>query len=945
MRYFDNRVIEVFADRKRNGEEVVKEELINYLNNQTDFIDLTNISELFTAKKLAEIFKVKRNTVSHYLNQLTNEGKLVKINSRPVYYFHKGAFERHYYLLSSTIYRSAEDVLKEQPLFGKETDFFSLLIGHDKSLNRVIEQMKMALNYPDNGLPVLITGESGTGKSYLVQLVYQYCLENELIAEEAPMVTFNCAQYANNPELLTSNLFGHVKGAYTGADEDKEGAFEQADGGILFLDEVHRLNAEGQEKLFTYLDQGHIYRMGDTGKPIQTKTRLFFATTEELTSTFLTTFIRRIPIQVVMPSIQERSRSERVELVYAFFLNERKKIGRPLRVSVQVISLLTSSSFKGNIGELKNVVKVTAARAYTEQKNKKEVHITIYHLPDSILENKQQGLQTATPEEIVLTENTTTSQLVERYNPNQKRVVATFEKLINEFQMAECRLENCDNQLKQSVDHLFDYLLFETDRQQKHELLVYLTQYIRETFRQMESAYQIKFNGNSVYALSYYLFQRGSGKWSPEDNELQERIKEMERQIEDAYPASFHYVTRILELCQPKLDLDISAMDRIVLSLYLKKADWTKKLGIPKAVIVAHGYATASSIANVANRFLEKDIFESFDMPLDVSPQRIAEEILDYSENNDISNGLVILVDMGSLKEIYQYFPKQITVPIAIMNNVTTPLAIAVGENLQKKLSLSEIAERSAKQAVLDWEIIYPEENKTKALLTTCQTGIGTAAHISHLLEKSLPSTCGLKVLPYEFQILADKKKSETVFSVYDVLGIIGTDNPDVEEIPYLSLEELISGDENQKLSEWLNVVMTEEENQLFNKNVIRNFSLEKVIDSVTILDTEKVMKEIELFMRELELQADLTLSNAKKLALYVHVSCLIERLIRNIPIDSYPCDEELAQCQRSVFNQIRKAFSVIENDYSVTIPDSEIVYIYDIVYRNVDKPTKDEDF
>lgn len=923
----------------------MKEKLINYLNNQTDFIDLTNVSELFTAKKLAEIFKVKRNTVSHYLNQLTNEGELVKINSRPVYYFHKGAFERHYYLLSSNSYRSAEEILKEQPLFGKEKDFFSLLIGHDKSLKRVIEQIKMALNYPDNGLPVLITGESGTGKSYLVQLIYQYCLENELILDEAPMVTFNCAQYANNPELLMSNLFGHVKGAYTGADEDKSGAFEQADGGILFFDEVHRLNAEGQEKLFTYLDQGVIYRMGDTGNPRRTKTRLFFATTEELTSTFLTTFIRRIPIQITMPSIQERSRSERIELVYAFLLNERRKINKAIRISGQVIRLLTSSSFKGNIGELKNVIKVTAAKAYTEQKNKKEVHITIYHLPDAILKTNNKGLQTDTPAEILLTENTTTNQLVERYNPNQKRAIATFEKLINEFQAYGCKLESCESKLKQIVDHLFDYLLFETDRQQNHELLVYLTQYIRETFRQMESAYQIKFNGNSVYALSYYLFQRGSCKWSPEDNDLQELIKEMERQIEAAYPASYHYVMRILELCKPKLDLDVSTMDRIVLSLYLKKADWTKKMGIPKAVIVAHGYATASSIANVANRFLEKDIFESFDMPLDISPQRIAEEILDYSENNDISNGLVILVDMGSLKEINQYFPKQITVPIAIMNNVTTPLAITVGENLQKKLSLSEIAERSTKQAVLDWKIIYPEENKTKALLTTCQTSIGTASHISHLLENSLPSTCKLKVLPYEFQILADKKKSETIFSIYDVVGIIGTDNPDVKDIPYLSLEELISGDENQKLSEWLDSVMTQEENQLFNKNVIRNFSLEKVIDSVTILDTEKVMKEIELFMRDLELQTDLILSNAKKLALYVHVSCLIERLIRNVPIDSYTCNEELAQCQISVFNQIRKAFSVIENRYSVTIPDSEIVYIYDIVYRNADKLRKDEDF
>lgn len=248
------------------GRIYMKQELLSYLNNQTDFIDLNNLNDLFTAAKLAEVFQVKRNTVSHYLNQLTKEGKLVKINSRPVYYFHKEAFEHQFYLLSGNVYSSTEEIMKEQPLFGREKDFFSLMIGHDKSLNRVVEQIKTALNYPDNGLPVLITGESGTGKSYLVQLIYQYCLAHDLINENAPLVTLNCAQYANNPELLTSNLFGHAKGAFTGADSDKTGAFESANGGILFLDEVHRLNSEGQEKLFTYLDQGVIYRMGDTAK-------------------------------------------------------------------------------------------------------------------------------------------------------------------------------------------------------------------------------------------------------------------------------------------------------------------------------------------------------------------------------------------------------------------------------------------------------------------------------------------------------------------------------------------------------------------------------------------------------------------------------------------------------------------------------------------------------
>lgn len=923
----------------------MKEELLNYLKNQTAFLNLEDLSELFTASKLAEVFKVKRNTVSQYLNQLTESGELVKINSRPVYYFHKGAFEKQFFALRTNHYESVQMILAEQPMFGKEQDFFSLLIGHDKSLNRVIEQIKAALNYPDGGLPVLINGESGTGKSYLVKLVHHYCIQKELLPEDAPFITLNCAQYANNPELLTSNLFGSVKGAYTGAETDRKGAFEAADGGILFLDEVHRLNAEGQEKLFTYLDQGEIYRMGDTSHPISVHTRLFFATTEDLTSNFLNTFIRRIPIQVTIPSLQERARNERLELIYSFLIHEQTKVKRELLITGQTLELLASGNFKGNIGELKNIIKVMTAKALSEVSPDQPVKLTIYHLPESLLSMNSSNLQNSLPEEVLINSESRLDTLMLANTQSQKRVEDSFTKMILEYQKSQGRLSDCQLNLKEIVDQLFDYLLFETDRQQKHEMLLYLTQYVRETFRQMESAYQIKFNGNSVYAVGYYLFQRGSSRWMSEDTQIMELIRQLETQISEAYPASYYYVQRILELCKPKVDIEISAMDRIVLTLYLKKADWTKEQGMAKAVIVAHGYATASSIANVANRFLGKDVFESFDMPLDVTPQQIAEEILDYSENNDISNGLVILVDMGSLKEIYQYFPKQINVPIVIMNNVTTPLAIAVGENIKFQRTLNELATKSAEEAHFDWEIIYPKENRTKALLTTCQTGIGTATQICHLLEKSLPSTCELKILPYEYRVLEEKKLDETVFSVYEVLGIIGTDDPHIPKMPYLSLEELISGDEQQILTEWLTSVMTEEENQIFNTNVIRNFSLEKVIDSVTILDTDKVMREIDLFMRDLELAGRIQLSNAKKLALYVHVSCLIERLIRNVPIETYEGYAELYQCQKELLEIIKQAFSVIERDYSVTIPDSELAYIFDIIHEKSDTSMKDEEF
>ena len=82
------------------------------------------------------------------------------------------------------------------------------------------------------------------------------------LKQKVPFIYFNCAEYFNNPELLTSHLFGYKKGSFTGADNDHQGLVELADGGFFFLDEVHRLTNEGQEKLFTLLDKGYLPEWG-----------------------------------------------------------------------------------------------------------------------------------------------------------------------------------------------------------------------------------------------------------------------------------------------------------------------------------------------------------------------------------------------------------------------------------------------------------------------------------------------------------------------------------------------------------------------------------------------------------------------------------------------------------------------------------------------------------
>jgi sigma-54 dependent dga operon transcriptional activator len=113
-------------------------------------------------------------------------------------------------------------------------------------------------------------------------------------------------------------LFGHRQGAFTGASENKAGLVEQADGGYLLLDEVHRLPYEGQEKLFSILDKGQYRPLGSSATARSITVRLICATTEPVSSALLRTFQRRIQVCIDLPGIRQRSVEEQVELIVGF---------------------------------------------------------------------------------------------------------------------------------------------------------------------------------------------------------------------------------------------------------------------------------------------------------------------------------------------------------------------------------------------------------------------------------------------------------------------------------------------------------------------------------------------------------------------------------------------------------------------------------------------------
>ncbi|BBM18418.1 hypothetical protein G15_2083 [Enterococcus avium] len=139
--------------------------------------------------------------------------------------------------------------------------------------------------------------------------------------EGAPFAILNCADYADNPELLSATLFGYKTGAFTGAEKDTAGLLATADNGYLFLDEVHRLSKENQEKLFLFMDTGKYRPVGENVHWSSSEVRFIFATTEKNEDFLLETFNRRIQITIQLPTFEERPIQERLALIQQFFQN------------------------------------------------------------------------------------------------------------------------------------------------------------------------------------------------------------------------------------------------------------------------------------------------------------------------------------------------------------------------------------------------------------------------------------------------------------------------------------------------------------------------------------------------------------------------------------------------------------------------------------------------
>lgn len=202
---------------------------------------------------------------------------------------------------------------------------------------------------------VLVTGESGVGKELVARAIHQNSPR-----KEQPFVAVNCGALPEN--LLESELFGHEKGAFTGADSQKKGKFEAAANGSLFLDEIGELPTLMQVKLLRVLQEGSFYRVGGI-EPVHTNARILAATNRDLAREIAAgrfrqdLFYRLNLVHIHIPPLRERPEDIR-ELVGHFIGKANQELGRQIRgVSPTAMESIVSHSWPGNVRELENQLK------------------------------------------------------------------------------------------------------------------------------------------------------------------------------------------------------------------------------------------------------------------------------------------------------------------------------------------------------------------------------------------------------------------------------------------------------------------------------------------------------------------------------------------------------------------------------------------------------------
>lgn len=922
-----------------------------------------------TTSEISEAIGVLRPNVSKELNQLVREGRIKKLNGRPVHYVvnhavgkRKMKMEQKPSIGFAGDARISDHNIKEKSAAHKnEVDAFENMIGNRDSLKNQVEQAKAALLYPPHGLNTLIIGPTGSGKTYFANKMYHFALDKEIISKKG-FTTFNCADYAHNPQLLMSHLFGYVKGAFTGANSDKDGLIQEADGGMLFLDEVHRLPPEGQEMIFYFMDHGTYSRLGETTKVHHADVRLVYATTEDPESSLLQTFVRRIPIIIQLPDFKQRSAREKLQLLEQLLTLEANRIHKNIRLNEDVVQALLGSVTYGNVGQLKSNIQLVCAQGFlNSMHNKNEITLLFSQLPPNI----KDGLSNLADNRKELGNLSRLLEPTMVIKPNAKRGLPDIDSYelpynlyeiigdkatllkdegldqtaINNFIMTDINLHLKSFYRQGNLEKTFSSLNEIVDQE-----IIDLTKQIQRLLQEREN-YPVR--DNFIYAMSLHIssFIKRVQSGKP----LRSISSDLISMVHD-YPDELKIAEHVKVLIEDHYRFPVPESEVYYMAILLVSLKSEPKAGKVGIVVAAHGNSTASSMVQVVSQLLSVDNIAAYDMPLEMSPKVALDGIALQAKNIDQGNGVLLLVDMGSLSTFSSKLTEKTNVHVKTIDMVTTAMVLEAArktalidsdlETVYRELREFNGYSRTINKVQKKKNDVQKiSDQREKAIIAICSTGEGTAQKIKELLDKILVDNLIDDITVITVSVVNMKEQIAKIQQNYQIVATTGVVNPQLA-VPFVSLENLLQGGGESFVSlieEINNHTVREAEALEHSELLTEEMSQDYLGQYFTFINPAKIAKILWSYCDFIQQRSKLNMSNAFKVSLIMHMAGAIERYLTRSEMNVG--DDQLASVRlEKLYPIVKQANKVLHDTINIDLSEAEVYYIVEIFNTEKEK-------
>lgn len=870
------------------------------------------------ANEISERLNLQRTNVSSDLNKLVLDDKIEKIAGKPV------------------LYKIKDSDIAISKDIRNPTDAFDKIVGASLSLKNVVQQAKAAIIYPPKGLHTLLLGETGTGKSMFAEVMYEFAKDKGRIKSNAPFVAFNCADYSNNPQLLMSQLFGVKKGAYTGADKDRSGIVEKANGGILFLDEVHRLPPEGQEMLFYLIDKGLYMKLGESGAQHSAEILIICATTENVESTLLKTFTRRIPMVINLPPLRDRTFRERYEILKKFFDIEASRINSDILTTPNVIKAFLLYDCPANIGQLKSDIKLCCAKAFLGFMMKRDNYVYVHSedLPDYVRRGLFSYKDYKSKIDRYVGENNICFE-VNRHNGKLEQNKGSF----NFYEALEEKLNVLElNGLDDKEIKLIMSLDIET----------YLKKYILNIEKSnLEDLYKIvdKRIVNIVDDFLYYASRKQERELSPRilhglSMHISSSIERISRgkviknhQLEDikvTHKAEYELSEGLIKELQEEFNIEFSEDEIGFIAMFLCLDDEKENDEGGVGVLVAmHGESTATSMVNVCNRLLGMDYVIGYNMPLEQKPEAALEDITGMVMKMDRGKGVLLMVDMGSLVLFGDMIYERCGISVKTVQMVSTLMIIEAGRKAMMNASLEEVYRsvspiNSYAASFFENDVNLSPTDKQNVIITACITGEGTALKLKSILEKKLSlNDKNIDIIPIDIINNNEyKRKIHTIKSEKNVLAVVSAIKPDDSSLQYISTTDLFDEKRISKIREKID--------SLSDLKLIDN--MKDVIKENVGIDAARftdVFKRCYTYLSVKEVK----LSDSTLTGFMLHFACVIERVKNGRELNPVKNYKDIISNNPEKFKIVKHIVKAVEDEFNIRITDAECVSIMRILF------------